>query len=239
MLSEVIEYRSLVDGTSLTGSLKDSILITTSRFRQVCTFGRGTIRRFSANVSGLKKLAARDYEDILQVRVQDVMVPLQQRLNIRQCIIPCIAGLITPPSRAKAVLDFLWEAASRHALAKLRLHSETTVRILEASTNTLGKATRDFAAACDDLNTRELPSEDAARGRREDARASRGDAKGKAPLKSGGSKRKTLNLKTFKYHDRSHTADCIRSGGTTDCYSTQTVRFLLSHLRLKTIDSSL
>jgi hypothetical protein len=31
------------------------------------TFGRETIRRFSSNVSGLNKMAARDFEDILQV----------------------------------------------------------------------------------------------------------------------------------------------------------------------------
>lgn len=36
-------------------------------FRFVPTFGRDTIRRFSNNVSGMKKLAARDFEDILQV----------------------------------------------------------------------------------------------------------------------------------------------------------------------------
>lgn len=38
------------------------------RFRQIPTFGTGTIRRFSNNVSQMKKLAARDFEDILQVR---------------------------------------------------------------------------------------------------------------------------------------------------------------------------
>jgi hypothetical protein len=37
------------------------------RFRQVPTFGRFTIRRFHNNVSEMKKLAARDFEDILQV----------------------------------------------------------------------------------------------------------------------------------------------------------------------------
>ena len=36
-------------------------------FRQLPTFGADIIRRFSNNVSELKKLAARDYEDILQV----------------------------------------------------------------------------------------------------------------------------------------------------------------------------
>lgn len=37
------------------------------RFRDVSTFGGGTIRRFAANVSEMKKLAGRDFEDILQV----------------------------------------------------------------------------------------------------------------------------------------------------------------------------
>ena len=37
------------------------------RFRQVPTYGLDTIRKFSNNVSAMKKLAARDFEDILQV----------------------------------------------------------------------------------------------------------------------------------------------------------------------------
>lgn len=36
-------------------------------FRSVPTFGRDTIRRFSNNASAMKKLAARDFEDLLQV----------------------------------------------------------------------------------------------------------------------------------------------------------------------------
>ena len=38
------------------------------RFREIVSFG-STIRRFTNNVSDLKKLAARDFEDILQVSV--------------------------------------------------------------------------------------------------------------------------------------------------------------------------
>jgi len=37
------------------------------RFRDIPTFGRGTIRCFANNVSDMKKLAGRDFEDILQV----------------------------------------------------------------------------------------------------------------------------------------------------------------------------
>ncbi|KAF8164086.1 hypothetical protein BJ912DRAFT_864221 [Pholiota molesta] len=37
------------------------------RYRQISTFGNGTIRTFAANSSEMKKLAARDFEDLLQV----------------------------------------------------------------------------------------------------------------------------------------------------------------------------
>ena len=48
-------------------------LDTQNRFRQIPTFGRFTIRRFHNNVSEMKKLAARDFEDILQVRMCDFL----------------------------------------------------------------------------------------------------------------------------------------------------------------------
>jgi hypothetical protein len=51
-----------MDGKRLTNYISQS-------FRQVPTFGRDTIRRFSNNVSEMKKLAARDFEDLLQVRI--------------------------------------------------------------------------------------------------------------------------------------------------------------------------
>lgn len=40
------------------------------RYRQIPTFGRDSIRRFSNNVSELKRLGARDYENLLQVSMQ-------------------------------------------------------------------------------------------------------------------------------------------------------------------------
>lgn len=42
------------------------------RFRQVPTFGRDTIRRFSANASELKRMAAWNFEDFLQVVVSSL-----------------------------------------------------------------------------------------------------------------------------------------------------------------------
>ena len=40
---------------------------TASSFREIPSFGKDTIRKFAANPSELKKLAARDFENLLQV----------------------------------------------------------------------------------------------------------------------------------------------------------------------------
>lgn len=41
---------------------------TITRFRAMPTFGLHVIRRFATNASEMKKLAARDFEDLLQVK---------------------------------------------------------------------------------------------------------------------------------------------------------------------------
>ena len=51
------------------------------RFRQVPTFGRDTIRKFGGSVSAMKKLAGRDFEDILQVGVP-LPSPLDTTANV-------------------------------------------------------------------------------------------------------------------------------------------------------------
>jgi hypothetical protein len=118
-------------------------------------------------------------------------------------------------------LDLLWELSLWHALAKLRLHTETTVTILEATTTNLGTAVRRFEKSCRDIDTRELPKEVVARTRR-DAKANTSGRKGKQA--ASGSKKKTLNLKTFKWHAIGHLPHFIRRHGTSDSYSTQVVR---------------
>lgn len=47
------------------------------RFRQVPAFGNGVIRTFANNTSEMKRLAARDFEDILQVfsALSDYLLP--------------------------------------------------------------------------------------------------------------------------------------------------------------------
>jgi hypothetical protein len=67
-------------------------------------------------------------------------------------------------------MDLLFELATWHALAKLWLHTETTLRALDMSTKRLGDALRTFKkVTCVAYITKELPSEEAARGWRQAA----------------------------------------------------------------------
>ena len=56
-----------IQGLYMTILLGDDQLSIVHRYRQISTFGTGTIRKFSQNSSEMKKLAARDFEDLLQV----------------------------------------------------------------------------------------------------------------------------------------------------------------------------
>ena len=130
-----------------------------------------------------------------------------------------------------------------HSLAKLRLHTERTVTDLENSTTRLGSALRTFQKeVCSSYLTYELPSEEAARGRRKAAMAKKTAAplantttgtaakKGKAkatdpvPTQAGKKKLRTLNLNTYKVHALGAYANAIRKYGSPDNYNSQTVR---------------
>ncbi|KAJ3552779.1 hypothetical protein NM688_g3974 [Phlebia brevispora] len=194
-----------------------SLTTLNERFRSVPTFGRGTIRRFGPNVSEMKQFAAHNYENVLQ------------------CIVPCLEGLL-PAAMERIVFDMIWFLLVWHALAKLRLHTEATVRIFRGATTQLGRAVRKFERACAPLDTQELPKETTARGKH-----MAGKAMTKEKAKSVGNqgtrvdgapgmqaapalakKTKKLNLRTFKWHDLPHFPDQITLVGPTDIYSTQT-----------------
>ncbi|CAK5267132.1 unnamed protein product [Mycena citricolor] len=124
-----------------------------ARFRQISSFGCGTIRKFHNNVSEMKKLAARDFEDILQ------------------CILSVLEGLFTDPDAApgspnheKIVLDLVYIFQMWHALAKSRFHHELSNSFFHEVTRELGKASRYFRdITCEAYRTRtfELAAEHA------------------------------------------------------------------------------
>ncbi|KAJ7119213.1 hypothetical protein C8R43DRAFT_826885, partial [Mycena crocata] len=178
------------------------------RFRLVPTFGRGTIRRFHACVSEMKKLAARDFEDILQ------------------CCIPVLEGLFPEPHNT-TILTLIYVFATWHAYAKLRMHSSPTVQSFRVVTTELGAKARHFLrTTCSIYVAHELPHEEARRARREakkKANSTGNTTTAKSTLKSTSKQRKEWNISTYKWHSFGDYPDTIVDLGTTDSYSTQIV----------------
>lgn len=83
-----------------------------------------------------------------------------------QCAIPVFDGLLPDPHNSQ-VLDLLFLLAHWHGLAKLRIHTDLTLDILDQTTTSLGKTLRDFQRnTCSAYNTRELVRESNARQRK-------------------------------------------------------------------------
>jgi hypothetical protein len=120
------------------------------------------------------------------------------------------------------ILDLLFDLATWHAFAKLRIHTDDTLDLFDTATRFLGYSVRKFLRkTCAFYRTTELPSEYAARGRRQAALAAtqpRSRASGSTEVKM-----KRLNLSTYKFHALGDYPNTIREYGTTDSYSTQTV----------------
>ena len=165
----------------------------------------------------MKKLAARDFEDILQVGTSSVHQLLVFLTNF-QCSIPVFDRLLPEPFNG-IILTLLYQTAKWHALAKLRIHSESTLGHLESQTKVLGQQMRAFRDVTKDkLNTVELPGEAAARRRRSLAAGS-----DPSPKQPRGPMKRTLNLHTYKFHALGDYVQSIRLFGTVDSYSTQLV----------------
>ena len=107
------------------------------------------------------------------------------------------------------VLQLLYKTAEWQALAKLGMHTDSTLNLLEVATRELGWLMRQFCdKTSDEFNTVELPSET-----------------------SGGasSKKKKLNLNTYKFHSLGDYVVTICFFGTTNSYSTQVVNLAIRH----------
>jgi hypothetical protein len=125
-------------------------------------------------------------------------------------------------------MTILFDLATWHAYAKLRLHTDTTLSNFKAVTGTLGKSMRRFInGVCSQYDTTELPHELAARGRREAALTVR-SGRPRMTQEKLRPNHKQLNLSTYKYHALGDYPDLIARFGTTDNASTQTVGLFLS-----------
>ena len=114
-----------------------------------------------------------------------------------------------------------------HALAKLRLHTETTIVDLENSTVRLGECLRKFEKdVCPHYDTRELPSKVVARGRRQARRKANTEASGQIGINLGatsGPQQKKFNMQTYKFHALGDYPAAIRLYGPADGYNSQIV----------------
>lgn len=134
-------------------------------------------------------------------------------------------------------MNLIWELLIWHSLAKLRLHTESTIKRLEETTINLGHQFRYFTfEICPHFETFETPREQQARNRR---KAQEKPAGGRCTVtvnstsrnseepdgaNRGGRKKKIFNISTYKMHSLGHYVHNIRLFGTTDSYSTQIVR---------------
>ncbi|KIJ57658.1 hypothetical protein HYDPIDRAFT_103998, partial [Hydnomerulius pinastri MD-312] len=134
---------------------------------------------------------------------------------------------LLPAPHNKVLLDLLFDLATWHAFAKLRMHTDDTLSFFDTATTSLSKAVRKFQrTTCSFYHTTELPQEYAARGRRQAALTAK-QPKPSGAKSSTAPKAKKLNLETYKYHALGDYPNTIRRYGTTDSYSTQTVRSAL------------
>jgi hypothetical protein len=146
---------------------------------------------------------------------------------IIQCSIPVFEGLFRTEHNAQ-ILSILFALNNWLSLAKLRLHTDTTLALLEDATKRLGKQLRDFTDnIAPEYPTTESKTERNRRDRRTAKAASSSNALAPmlniAPVPPHALKKVTWNLNRIKFHMLGHYTETIRRFGTTDSYSTAPV----------------
>src|ERR1700679_3871199 len=117
------------------------------------------------------------------------------------------------------VLDLIFLLTTWHALAKLNIHTDMSLRLLDTTTSALGAGLRYFVGVtCPNFNTVETSAEFSKRRRRQTTGTSN-------QPESAGCQPKTLSLKTIKLHFLGDYVECIRMFGSTDNYTSALVLF--------------
>lgn len=148
---------------------------------------------------------------------------------------PVFDGLLEP-KHDRAIASLLFTVAEWHTLAKLRMHTDLTLGWLQQCTTSFGTRIQQFQEyTCSFFETRELPSEEAARSRRQAKKAARNKKSGKAKQDTilnnseerNAPKKKVFNLLMIKLHALGDNVRTIKMFGTSDSYSTQPVSLFL------------
>lgn len=132
-----------------------------------------------------------------------------------------------PIEHDAVVQSLLYRFAQWHALAKLRLHSDSTLTFFADTFKKLSQRLRNFRSfTCAAFNTVELPKERAARQKK----AAKRSETNCTPPEPSGPKIKMFNLSTYKFHAMGDYVTSIRLFGTADSFTTQIVRTVDVHI---------
>lgn len=141
-----------------------------------------------------------------------------------QCAIPVFNGLLPEPQNSN-VVRLLFHLGTWHRLAKLHIHTDETLQVMDDVTAILRAELCAFQSnTCSIYSTRELKREaeecyrHQAQTRTLNSQSSRENVQ-----PTGVHHKKTLNLQTYKLHALGNYTETIRQYGTTDSYSTQPV----------------
>ncbi|KAH9026768.1 hypothetical protein EDB85DRAFT_1821615, partial [Lactarius pseudohatsudake] len=174
-------------------------------------------------VEAARKLIYQKGFAITSKRVQDIMG--NHSMVPTRSSIPAFEGLF-PDEDNKTILDLIFLLSTWHAYAKLRLHTDSTLKMLETVGTSLCQALRQFTSTTSArYATRELPREKNARVARQQNQLKPREIKAtkKATRKATDTvKHKPFNMSTYKMHCIPDYPQAIRQYGTTDSYSTQT-----------------
>ncbi|KAL0562461.1 hypothetical protein V5O48_019626, partial [Marasmius crinis-equi] len=119
---------------------KNEVEYLNRRYRDVPTFGDGTICRFKKEVAKFSRFAGRDYEDSLL------------------CAMPCYEGLF-PDELDDLIQDVTFIFATFLSYSSLRQYTDSTLATFRTVTKELGKALRRYSSTITSINTVETEQE--------------------------------------------------------------------------------
>lgn len=152
--------------------------------------------------------------------------------RVQQCVIPVFDGLLPEPHNT-SILKLIFTCEHWHTLAKLCMHMDLTLNILDSETARLGREFRSFVKnTCPSFATKELRQEEtAARKRRQLKKLTQSVPNLQETLSAGAFPSdiqhnrlfKMFNLQTVKFHLLGDHADTIHEFGTNDSHLTEPV----------------
>lgn len=169
------------------------------------------------DVSELHQLAGRDYEDLLQATLLSKIIGIRTKY-VFQCSLPAFAGLFVDVSLQlqETVDDVLYTLTNWHSLAKLAVHTDSTLMALTKATEDLGNRLRLFSdVSKKKIDTYKTPREQRKRMRRVTVAQGLNISGEKCP--------KEFKLDTSKLHALGDYVEHIKKFGPADIISTQTV----------------